>query len=188
MRNISVALFLIYGMWWVVWKELSKGSFVRLLLVVGTLLVLTMVRTLLTGSGMRNAVKKMRATKAPTSVAGNLILKKFESNQTATIILAFALVLGVVITTFIDIPGERAYMGIVIALLVALQINAAATEYRIAHGLYGTSESEAREILAYVARHYGTDDFSGGAGFGDFIEEPEVSADPERLLQPEETV
>lgn len=82
------------------------------------------------------------------------------------------------------ITGSAMALGVVLLLMLGLAVNsasAAALEYRVNRGLYGTTEYDAREIIGVVLGHSEDLDPSGGLGDRAIAPDPETVAAIERV-------
>ncbi len=110
-----------------------------------------------------------------STIVGMLVGKKMKEDTRSYIylFLALAVHLG---TTLLGFVGFDIYItGFLIFMIAALAINQKALEYRIKHGLYGSTPYEVREIIKFIEEHTEKDDFNDREGrkkiFQDAIEE-----------------
>ena len=108
----------------------------------------------------------------PKGISQNTIFGKFVDDRrnaqyTASLMvtvsalayLTFALLTGITVSISV---------GVIFVLSMAMINGAAlALSYRLAHGIYGTNEYEAREILHFILAHSDDTDVSGGLGAND---------------------
>jgi len=109
--------------------------------------------------------KQPTPVRTATTTAIDSVADRIHGNRTsASVILASALVL----VLFFNLRWEYTIPPAVIILLTIaiLLLNAStlALDYRVSHGLFGTNEYEAREIVRFVLRNSSNNDFSGGLG------------------------
>ena len=117
-------------------------------------------------------------TAATTAIAA-LVHRKARQRQTASFVLLAALAAYVFITPVLGLLLSRFVIAIGAGACLLLQSAEFSMSYRVRHGLYGTTEYEARQIIAFILNHADRSDLEGGLGAADI----QLNAEAEELIQ-----
>jgi hypothetical protein len=110
-----------------------------------------------------NALAIQDAAAVSTAIAG-IAREKHRDQIVASATLAASIMAYVVIGWVTGQRGSVMPVGILGSALIILNAGMIASRYRWEHGLFGTSEYEAREIVRFVLDNADDIDFSGGLG------------------------
>jgi FtsH-binding integral membrane protein len=109
--------------------------------------------------------KPKTKARTATTTAIDAVAHRIHGNRTsASIVLAGALFLVLALNLRWNQVAPQGLVIMLIAAIVILNASTLALDYRVSHGLFGTNEHEAREIVRYVLKNAGDSDFSGGLG------------------------
>jgi hypothetical protein len=120
----------------------------------------------------QRANKNKRAL-ANITVVGLLVSRKAKQTSLAYLALFSAFLIYYLFSLIGILILNPLVLLFIAVLILALFINQKALEYRIRHGLYGTNEYEAREILNFILSNVDKDDFTTGSGLHEITPEPE---------------
>ena len=128
-------------------------------------------------TGPRNDEIKAEQVKANTAIAA-LLNERRSALSVASVVLVLALGVYLAIGFFTGTPPSTVIISLLAAAVVLINAAAISLNYRVSHGLYGTNEYEAREIIQFVLAHAEEIDLSGGLGATDW----DLSPETERIL------
>jgi FtsH-binding integral membrane protein len=112
--------------------------------------------------------KPRTRARTATTTAIDAVTQRIHGNRTsASVVLAGALFLVLFLNLRWQHVAPQELVILLIAAIVALNSSTLALDYRVSHGLFGTNEYEAREIVRFVLKNAGDSDFSGGLGARD---------------------
>jgi hypothetical protein len=107
-------------------------------------------------------------TRTATTTAIDAVAHQIHGNRTgASIVLIAALFVVLLLNLRWPHVAPEGLLILLIAAIVVLNASTLALDYRVSHGLFGTNEYEAREIVRFVLKNAGDTDFSGGLGARD---------------------
>lgn len=108
------------------------------------------------------------------TVVGILIGRKAKQLSGAYAILTLAMTSYILFSFWANRETNAAVLFVISAFFLVVFINEKSLGYRIKHGLYGSNEYEAREILTFILNHADKTDFTSGSGLRNIIPAPEA--------------
>ncbi len=115
---------------------------------------------------------------AATTAITALARRKTGQRRAATIALLVSLAVYAVSRLQLELPLSFAVVATLVGACLMLQLADASLDYRIRHGLYGTNEYEARQIISFALNHAEGTDLGGGLGAADI----QIDAATEKLI------
>lgn len=106
------------------------------------------------------------------TLVGLMVTGKDKKNKHSYLLLFGAALLQIITTLLGFIPFSYIAFGLTIFFILLLFINQKSLEYRIIHGLYGTTLYETREFIQFIIEHSDKSDFSDGDSLKKFLQEP----------------
>jgi hypothetical protein len=119
-----------------------------------------------------------RVRTATTTAIDAVAHRTHVNRTTASVFLSAALFLALLVNLRWNHVAPPALLVLLIAAITVLNGSTLALDYRVSHGLFGTNEQEAREIVRFVLKNAADSDFSGGLGARDL----DLSAGTETAL------
>lgn len=96
------------------------------------------------------------------TIIGMLVGEKIKKDTKSFIYLGVSFLVTILLPTSGLIALNYWLVFFLIFMFSMLTLNQKVLEYRIANGLYGENEYEAREIIGYIENHSNSDDFHSG--------------------------
>ena len=141
---------------------------------------LEVYQKILSGVRKRIDVKDRSVPGAMTATAfAAFARRKAKQRNFATIVLLLSLVVHGVVVLFFKWEPSLGVVTVLVGAGLLLQAGEAAMNYRIRHGLYGTNEYEARQMVIFLINNAESSDLAGGLGAGDL----EIDSATEKILQ-----
>ena len=116
---------------------------------------------------------------ATTTAITALAHRRTGQRRIATTTLWVSLAVYAISRLRLELPLSFAVIATLAGACLILQLADAALDYRIRHGLYGTNEYEARQIISFALNHAERTDLDGGLGATDI----KIDAATERLIR-----
>lgn len=116
--------------------------------------------------GSEDERDRSRCLKATTAI-GAVIEDRRSRQLAASLVLLGAILVYLFLTVYWGIQVGTLVIVILVGGIVLLNVGSISLNYRVANGLYGTNEYEAREIIRFVLENADDIDFSGGLGARD---------------------
>jgi hypothetical protein len=121
-------------------------------------------RTKSTSSSQVDSEKQQEVSLPKTTAIGAVVADRRGATYFASLTLLLTLALYLGVTRLSGNVVDLAIVVIIAVAILAINVGAMAFAYRVSHGLYGTTEYEAREIIHFVLARTDNVDFSSGLG------------------------
>lgn len=108
------------------------------------------------------------------TIIGLLVTKKLNSDNNSFYYLGLSFVMCLISLKLGFITTHQWVIALPLILMTLLFLNHKALEYRIVHGLYGNTEYEAREILAFIDCYLKPEDFDDQGGIQEVFQSPKA--------------
>jgi len=118
------------------------------------------------------------------TIVGIMVGNKIKADTKSYVFLLSALIIYIVISAVAQSPLNLMVVLFITSLIGALHLNQKILEYRINHGLYGSTEYEVREILQFVLSHSDKTDFTNSDGvMKELLPKPEIEERREAYVE-----